>query len=307
MNTTALTCPWCEAPRATGPVCPKCGADYAKAAQIRQSGRAEVVAAPLVIEPVEAVAEEATADIEDPGREFWLRVIALPAFLAAGIVFHVAAPFLQRTFLTMPLHELGHALSAWLCGYAAMPTLWFTWVAESRGWLTPLLLAGAIAAIGYRAWLARCHACAALGALLLVLQAVGTLAIDERTAQMLFTFGGDGVGMVLATALMATFFFGTRTQLYRGGLRWGFLAIGAGAFVDIFSVWWVARNDYSDIPLGEMEGRGPSDASKLVDWYGWTLDQLASRYSTLGVCCLLALAAVWAWGVLQAARAQAGR
>ena len=66
----------------------------------------------------------------------------------------------------------------------------------------------------------------------------------------------DGVGMVLASALMATFFFGKRTQLYQGWLRWGFLAIGAAAFTDMFATWWKAQSDTAAIPFGEIEGVG---------------------------------------------------
>ncbi len=52
-----------------------------------------------------------------------------------------------------------------------------------------------------------------------------------------------------------------------------------------------------------MEGVGHSDATKLVDDYGWTIDQLVNRHVTVGVLCLLALAAVYAWGAWRAWRA----
>ena len=77
-----------------------------------------------------------------------------------------------------------------------MPTPWRTLIAEERGWFAPLVLVLS-------------------GGALLIVQAIGTFGIKERTAQMLFAFGGDGIGMVLATALMGTFFFGKHTQLYR--------------------------------------------------------------------------------------------
>src|SRR6185503_896076 len=110
------------------------------------------------------------------------------------------------------------------------------------------------------------------------------------------------MGMVLATALMATFFFGKDTQLYKGSLRWGFLAIGAAAFVDMFAVWLAARRDFAAIPFGEMEGVGLSDATRLVDDFGWTAEAMVRRYVALGVCCLVALALVYAWGVREAKR-----
>lgn len=152
----------------------------------------------------------------------------------------------------------------------------------------------------HRAWLKENWLVVGLGGVILLLQLVGTLGIKEHSAQMLIVFGGDGLGMILATLLMASFFFGKETNLYQGSLRWGFVAIGAAAFVDIFSVWWATRSDKGRIPFGEQEGTGLSDATKLVDDYGWTIDQLVSRHVTVGVLCLAALAAVYGWDVWRA-------
>jgi hypothetical protein len=136
-----------------------------------------------------------------------------------------------------------------------------------------------------------------LGGLLLVVQAFGTLYIKPATAEMVFTFGGDGIGMVIATALMCVFFFGKRTQLSRGSLRWGFLVIGAAAFVDMFATWWTGA-----VPYGEIEGVGLSDPARLVEEWGWTVKDMVRRYVTVGLACLAALAAVYAWGVRTARR-----
>ena len=116
---------------------------------------------------------------------------------------------------------------------------------------------------------------------------------------MWISFGGDGAGMILATLLMGSFFFGKRTQLYKGSLRWGFLVIGAAAFVDIYATWWKSRKDEGAIPYGTTGGMA-TDAMTLVDAYGWTLQTLVNRYVVLGVCCLIALALVYAWGVWRA-------
>ena len=104
------------------------------------------------------------------------------------------------------------------------------------------------------------------------------------------------MGMILATLLMASFFFGKHTQLYKGSLRWGFVVIGAASFIDIYATWWKARKDESAIPYGTTGGMA-TDAMTLVDVYGWSLQTLVSRYVVLGVYCLIALALVYAWGV----------
>jgi hypothetical protein len=112
--------------------------------------------------------------------------------------------------------------------------------------------------------------------------------------------------MVLATLLMASFYFGKDTNLYKGSLRWGFVAIGAAAFVDVFGTWVGARRDYGKIPLGEIEGVGHSDATKLMDDFGWTADQLVNRHLAVGIACLAGLAAIYAWGAWQAWREARG-
>jgi hypothetical protein len=297
----AATCPWCNAPRVAEPSCPRCGANYAKAEMIKKQGRAVVAPAPAPAAPEPAVAAVIVGmderAVEDPALELKLCVAAIPAALALGVLFHYLTPGLQRIVFGMPVHELGHAASAWFCGFWAIPTLWKTIIPDERGLLAPLVLAGALGTMMFRAWQAEKLYLVVLGAVLLVLQAIGTLYIRESTAEAIFTFGGDGMGMVLATALMATFFFGKRTQLYKGWLRWGFLVIGAAAFSDMFATWWTARNDYGAIPFGEIEGVGSSDALRLTQEHGWTDETLVRRFVTVGVSCLIALALIYAWGV----------
>ncbi len=266
------TCPWCNAPREAGPTCSRCGAIYAKAELIRKQGRASAAALPPEARaekpaPIEMSLHDAMSLVEDPLLEWKLCVAAIPIALCLALAFHFFMPFLQRTFLGMPVHELGHAVTAWFCGHWAVPTLWKTLIAETRGFVAPI-----------------------------------TLVLKAKTADMLITFGGDGMGMVLGVLLMSTFFFGKSTQLYKGWLRWGFLVIGSAAFVDMFATWWAARSDFGAVPFGEQEGVGLSDATKLVDDHGWTTDALIHRYVTLGIFCLVALALVYAWGVLRARR-----
>ena len=238
--------------------------------------------------------------VEDPALELKLCVAAIPAALALALAFHLVMPGVQRIFLGMPIHELGHALSAWFCGFWAIPTLWKTIIPEERGFLAPILLAGALGWMMFRAWQAQKLYLVVIGAALLAVQALGTFYLRESTAEAVFTFGGDGVGMVLAAALMASFFFGKRTQLYKGWLRWGFLVIGSAAFVDMFATWWAARSDIGAIPYGEIEGVGLSDPARLVEEHGWAISAMVRRYVLVGAGCLLALALVYAWGVRRA-------
>lgn len=244
---------------------------------------------------------------EDPEREWKVRAAAIPAALALALVFHASATghWLQRTFLSMMVHELGHAVAAWWCGFAAVPTVWKTLVPDTRSVAISLVV---LAALGYglaRAWQARRWGRVCVFGALLALQAAGTLATSPERAREVVTFAGDGGAMVLGTLLMMTMFVGAESRLRTNQLRWGFLVIGAAAFVDPFATWWAARGDVAAIPYGEIEGVGLSDPSKLDQLYGWSSHELVARYVTLGVLCLIALAAAWAYFTYVARRAAA--
>src|SRR5262245_4806287 len=176
------TCPWCNAPRAAGPSCPRCGANYAKAEQIKAQGRAATLNEPPVVATLVGMEERA---VEDPALELKLCAAAIPAALGLALVFHLLTPGLQRIFFGMPVHELGHAVTAWFCGYAAIPTLWRTFIPEERGFLAPLALAGALGYVMYRAWLAEKHSLVALGGALLVVRRIGTLGVRARPGELL--------------------------------------------------------------------------------------------------------------------------
>ena len=320
------TCPWCNAPRETGPngplSCPSCGAIYAKAEAIKAHGRATI--APSGIEPdVEQSANgravpDLQFDVDDPPDEWQLVddaelewkfcVGAIPIALVAAVLFHLSGigAFLQRLFLTMPVHELGHAVAAWFCGYSAIPTLWKTLVPETRGFAAPVLLLAALAYAGWRGWAAENRIIVGVACALVLVQLAFTFGISLKTSRMIVVFSGDGLGMFLATLLMGSFFFGKRTQLYKGSLRWGFTVIGAAAFVDIYATWVKARHDWDAIPMGSQDGQD-ADPAVLVQEFGWTLDGMVSRFFWLGIVCLLALACVYALGVRRAAQERESR
>lgn len=304
------TCAWCSAPRDTGTSCPRCGANYDKAEAIRSTGSAAAIVQPQrTIEEVDSAglghAEEAPEEwkqVDDPELEWKFCLAGIPVALSLAVAFNASGlgGALQRIFLTMPVHEFGHAVTAWFCGFDAIPTLWKTVVfGETRGLVAPLALFGALGYMVYRAHGAGRRPLVYAGGALIVLQAIGTFGIEPDTALMLIAFGGDGAGMILAALLMGCFFFGKNTQLYKGSVRWGLVVIGAAAFVDMFATWVRARRNDQDIPYGTTGGMA-SDAMTLIDGYGWTAQALVNRYFLLGVCCLIALALVYAWGVWRA-------
>ena len=73
---------------------------------------------------------------------------------------------------------------------------------------------------------------------------------------MFITLGGDALGLVLSALLMSLFYVGKDTRIYKGALRYGFLGIGAAAFMDMFLPWW--KKDISAIGYG-LTGGIPTD------------------------------------------------
>ncbi|HEU0264505.1 MAG TPA: hypothetical protein VFR01_02130 [Geobacterales bacterium] len=271
--------------------CLRCGIIFAKYARHQEAHLATPVPATAEITDLSALQEERS--------ELRYRIVALPmALLLAWMLANTGGGFFLRTFIGMWVHESGHAVTAWLAGFGAFPGPWFTPVSDER--MTTVIVAVAIG-LGfglYHAWRSQRWFLTAGFAALLVMQLI--LSTRSHTkANALIIFGGDGGALILGTLLMTSFYVSRDSSIYRGALRWGFLVIGAGGFMDSFSTWWHARHDYSVIPFGENVGICLSDPTRLVDEYGWGVEAMVNRYVWLGIGCLLVLALLYALGIVQ--------
>lgn len=239
---------------------------------------------------------------EDAAWEFRLRLFALPVALACAWWFGATrlGNWLVPIFFSMWVHESGHAVTAWLCGYPAFPGPWLTPIGSSRAPVLALLAAAGLAFWVWRGWKERRLLRVVGGGTVLSLQFIGTVLLSHAAAQQLIYFGGDAGALVLGSVLMATVYAPADSRIREGWLRWGFLVIGACAFTFKFRLWLGASNDIGLIPFGANEGSGPSDPSVLADTYHWTVNQLVHRYVGLGWLCLAALAVLYAWGLRQA-------
>jgi len=265
-------CPSCGAPRLPMPACPECRAPYPA--------------------PAPDAGVRWTGEDEERVLDKRLLQIAPPAVLILGFIIVRAGVLgsLVRIFDSMWLHEIGHAVTAWLSGFAAFPGPWRTSIGETRSPALTLVLVVALGAGAYLAHRAGRRKLAVAAGVVLLLALALTLGVKPHAAQGLILFGGDAGALVLGTALFVTFFAARGSYLQVSWLRWGFLFLGGFAFADVFTVWWRARHDLEAIPFGEIEGVGHSDPTRLVDEHGWSVPQLVTRYVALGVVCLVVMA-----------------
>lgn len=222
------------------------------------------------------------------------RAWGVPVALAVMGLLALTGPggFLVRVFFGMWLHELGHALASWVCGVVAVPLPWVTMGGQGRSPIFVVLLLGGLGALGWRWWQAGKRQLVAVPAVLAGLLLLGVL-VPFRHATTFIVFAGDGGALVLGTLLMlSAMLLPDRARLARGGLRWGFLVIGAGAFMDALLTWVRAWRDWAELPFGRSESGGLSDALRLVDVSGWSEAGLVRSYLALGLACLAVLAAV---------------
>jgi hypothetical protein len=82
----------------------------------------------------------------------------------------------------------------------------------------------------------------------------------------------------------------------------GVAIIGAAAFADIVSPWWVSLNDRSAVPYGATGG-DHTENYKLIHFHGRRMDSAINRYLALSVVCILVWAPIYLREIKRAAKA----
>jgi hypothetical protein len=272
--------------------CPNCRFENQEAST--ECLRCGIVFAKYQTRPQHAAVAAPAVENTELRQELQYRVLGIPLALIVARIGVSLSPFLTG-FLRMLLHECGHAITAWLCGYSAIPGLWFTSMSESPESLVTLMIIGILAGVSFWAWKTNRPYLVAATIGLFIVHLVCRRLTYER-AHALIAFGGDGGALVLGSLLMMTLYVSRESPVYENQLRWGFLAIGAAAFIDTFHTWTGSEDN---IPFGVQEG-AQTDPSQLVENYGWTIQAMIQSYVRLGELCLLAIALIYIVGIIRA-------
>jgi len=262
--------------------CAECGANRGHLLGCSQSTIQVRPAEPTLAERIaQDEAAETGASRYELGRLFAFPAVYLVMWLLSGTGI---GSFVLRTFFGMWLHELGHASAAWLTGRWALPVPWFTFSFDRTVLVSVLMFGGAVALVrfGKRR---DSGTTMALGLVLFVATLAGHLA-PPALQQPFFIFGGEAGAMVYGALLTCGFLVRSPLRVFQGGLRWGWLVIGAASWADATRVWWASKTDFEAIPFGVEDGM-PSDASRLVDEFGWDAAAMVRRFLTVALVSLV--------------------
>ena len=221
-------CPHCDALRVAGPECPRCGVIYARARprvavpvpSVTLDGPPPLDSSGVLGTPDPGASWE--EDVEDARYEFMLRAVGPPValLLLSLVIASSTGHAIVRTFLSMWVHELGHAVAALLCGHLAFPGPWRTFASDGRFTLVILSVAAAFGYLVWRGSIERRGILIVGGSAGLLTQLVCVL-LPPGAASALVTFAGDGGALVIGTLLMSAVYARPESRLRQGALRWG--------------------------------------------------------------------------------------
>lgn len=263
--------------------CSECGADKGHLFGCTQSSiRIRTTEAPTL---ADRIAEDEAA-LTAPSAFEQYRLFAFP--FAFGFMWLLSdtgfGRFVLRTFFGMWLHELGHASASWLTGRWALPVPWFTFSFDRQLPVSLLMFGGALALMNFGRK-RESPTTIALGAVWFITTLACHLA-PNSFQQPFFIFGGEAGAMTFGALMACGFLVRSPLRVFQGGLRWGWLVIGTASWADAMRVWWTCRTDFAEIPFGVEDG-SPSDASRLVDEFGWDAQVMVRRFVLVGVVTLV--------------------
>lgn len=195
-------------------------------------------------------------------------------------------------FISMWVHEFGHATIAWFSGYRAMVTFAGTIISFDRSLFVYFGILILIGLTFYSGWKEQKKTTMIICIILAIMQFILTWKTSYSTYRMLLYFGGIGGEFYLSALLIIAFYWRLPEKFYWEFWRFFALIIGATTFWGNFTKWHRISKGKVDIPWGTFwGGRGDSggDLNVLNNEVGWSADQIINTYNTLGFICFLVI------------------
>lgn len=184
-------------------------------------------------------------------------------------------------FVRMPMHEFGHAAAGWLTGFPSVPLLFFTHTVGRSvfGVLCGVgMLSAGLVAVGIHQ---RRHFLTGLGAALGIGVVAGCGLLSERSAEMVFVYGGCAGEIAFGALLSVAFFYRMPPAVRWDMLRFPALLLGVYALREAWVFWGGVADGSEAIPygseLGGQKDRG-GDMNRLREKFKWSEGDIVAAY-----------------------------
>jgi Zn-finger nucleic acid-binding protein len=215
--------------------------------------------------------------------------LGVPLALVFGLAF-CATPSGQffGSLVSMPFHELGHALVSWLSSRFALPLPFFTVWSNDPSLLFGLALGALLGWFGFHSWREGRRFGLLLAGALLSAQLWLSCFVSARTSLMCQILGGGLGEIVLGGLVLVAFHFPLPARLRWDFWRWPALLPGGVCFGHAALTWIAAARDSRRIPWGSAIGsESDGDMNRIVRDFGWSAAELSRFY--LAAACVSAL------------------
>lgn len=192
-------------------------------------------------------------------------------------------------WLSMPTHESGHAIAAWLGGRVAIPLPLFTAVAnDERSGSVFFFLVSVFIFFGVYSYRKRRMYPVFLSVGLIAAAIDLTWVVSDPTSRMMFTYGGIGGTFILSTFLIVSFYYRMPDRVRWDFFRFFGVLLGALVLVANFEFWRAIARGEAQLPLGTaIVGRDDrnGDINQLMSEFGWSPKALVGHFVGLGKIC----------------------
>jgi hypothetical protein len=221
--------------------------------------------------------------------------VTLPIVLGIGALAYAGGDdiLLQMT-TAMWMHELGHAIVAWLGGFFAVPLPFLTIApSEDRSLLVILLVALALGVGAFFAYRSGRRAVLALLVGLAILQVVLSAVLNTAQATKWVIFAGLAGEIVLPALIILMFYL-------RLPGRWDFwrypaVVLSGVTYARELLLWVGVARGSRWMPHGSAMGDDSmGDVERLASTYHWPAHALADDYVHIAYACLAAIALTYA-------------